>query len=65
VRYVPAPEWTQAAGAALAAALRARMGAVEVVLEQVAEVPRAANGKFRPVICALPTAERARLGGAS
>ncbi len=65
VRFVPAPEWTEAAGATLVAGMRARMGEVEVVLEQVAAVPRAANGKFRPVICNLSAAERERLEGAS
>jgi phenylacetate-CoA ligase len=65
VRYVPAPGWTEASGLSLVAGVRERMGAVEVVLERVAEVPRAANGKFRPVICALGAEERARVGAAS
>jgi hypothetical protein len=34
--------------------LRSHMGDVEVVLEQVKEVPRGANGKFRAVVCNLP-----------
>ena len=65
VRYVPAPEWTQAAGASLIAGMRERMGAVEVILEEVREVPRTANGKFRPVICNLSPEERMRVEGAS
>lgn len=65
VRYVPAPGWTPASGRTLVAGMRARMGEVEVVLEKVSEVPRAANGKFRPVICDLSAADLARLEGAS
>ncbi len=64
VRYVPAPEWTPEAGAALVEGVRARMGDIEVVLEEVREVPRAANGKFRLVVCDLSAAERARVGEA-
>ncbi len=61
VRYVPAPEWTTAAGISLIEGMQARMGEVEVILEQVEEMPRTANGKFRPVICNLPPEERALL----
>lgn len=50
VRYVPAPEYTSAAGRSIIERLQARMGAVEVILEEVNEVPRTANGKFRAVI---------------
>ena len=39
--------------------LRARMGKVEVTLEVVQQIPRASNGKFRPVICTVPARERA------
>lgn len=57
VRYVPAPEFNNAAARELIRRLQARMGAVEVVLEEVAELPRTANGKFRAVICQLPPEE--------
>jgi phenylacetate-CoA ligase len=65
VRYAPAPEFTAAWGEEIAARLRERMGAVEVVLESVQAVPRSANGKLQAVRCELEPAERARaLGGA-
>lgn len=56
VRFVPAPGYSSEAGHLLIRELRKRLGAVEVVLEEVAEVPRTANGKFRAVVCNLPTA---------
>jgi hypothetical protein len=34
------------------------MGSMEVILEEVPEVPRTANGKFRAVICNLSAAEK-------
>jgi phenylacetate-CoA ligase len=54
VRYVPAPDFTPEAGRSIIDRLQARMGMIEVILEQVDEVPREVNGKFRPVICNLP-----------
>ena len=39
--------------------LRQRMGGVRIVIEQVAEIPRTANGKVRAVICQLSPEERA------
>jgi phenylacetate-CoA ligase len=38
--------------------LRERMGNVRVIVDQVDEVPRTANGKLRAVICELSAAER-------
>jgi phenylacetate-CoA ligase len=38
--------------------LRDHLGAVEVVLERVDEVPRTAQGKFRAVMCRLTPQER-------
>lgn len=58
VRYVPAPEFGPASARSIITRLQARMGAVEVILEPVSEVPREANGKFRAVICRIPTEER-------
>jgi phenylacetate-CoA ligase len=60
IRYVPAPDYTPAAGESIREALRARMGPLEVVLEPVEEIPRGANGKFRTVLCEIPPAERPR-----
>jgi hypothetical protein len=37
------------------------MGAVDVLLEQVEEVPRMNNGKFRAVICNLPAEKKKSL----
>lgn len=53
VRYVPTAEYTPEAGRSIVERLQARMGAIEVVLEQVEELPRTSNGKFRAVICNL------------
>jgi phenylacetate-CoA ligase len=50
VRFVPAPGYTERDGKAVVSGLRERLGDVSVVLEQVAEIPRSANGKFRGVI---------------
>jgi hypothetical protein len=38
--------------------LQERMGAVEVLLERMDEIPRDHNGKFRSVICQLPAEEK-------
>jgi phenylacetate-CoA ligase len=64
VRYLPAPDYTPQAGRSIIARLQERMGPVEVVLEAVQEIPRGANGKFRAVICNLPSGERWRLKAA-
>ncbi len=58
VRYVPTPDFTPESGRSIVERLQARMGAVEVILERVEEVPRGANGKFRGVICNLPPEQR-------
>lgn len=60
VRYVPAPDFTPEAGHSIIERLQARMGPVEVVLKEVEEVPRTANGKFRAVVCNLPPEQRPR-----
>jgi phenylacetate-CoA ligase len=60
IRYVPAPEYTPAAGESIRESLRARMGPVAVELEPVERVPRGPNGKFRAVICEISEAERMR-----
>lgn len=54
VRYVPTPEFNNAAAQEIVRRLQARMGAVEVVFEELAEIPRTANGKFRVTLCQLP-----------
>jgi phenylacetate-CoA ligase len=62
VKYVPAPGFGPDHARELTEALRQRLGDLVITLEAVDEVPRTANGKFRAVICALSTAERARAG---
>jgi len=54
VRFVATEGFDEAAGRSIIERLRQRMGAIEVILERVEQVPRGANGKFRAVVCALP-----------
>ncbi|MFN2491865.1 MAG: phenylacetate--CoA ligase family protein [Pyrinomonadaceae bacterium] len=56
-RYVPAPEFTPESARSIVKAVKARMEGVEVILEPVAEIPRAANGKFWVQVCNVPAAE--------
>jgi len=58
VRYVPSSDFTSNAARLIVQQLQERMGAVAVVLEQINEVPRDGNGKFRSVICNLSQTER-------
>jgi len=58
IRYVPAPDFSPHNGQSIIGRLRARMGDVEVLLEEVQSLPRGANGKFRAVICNIPQDER-------
>lgn len=58
VNYVPAPNFTPAAGQSIVDGLRARMGNVRVVLNAVDQVPRGTNGKFRAVVCNFPEEQR-------
>src|SRR5207237_7768313 len=58
IRYVPVGAFTSAHGRSLIERLQARMGSVRVILEEVELIPRTRNGKFRAVICNLPSDER-------
>lgn len=58
VRYVPAAGFTVEHGRLLIERLQARMGPVEVILEEVDHVARTRNGKFRGVVCNLGRPER-------
>lgn len=59
IRYVPAPNFTPAAGQVIVERLRARVGTgVNIVLEEIAEVPPAPDGRFRSIVCVIPEAER-------
>ena len=61
VRYVPTADFTPATARSIVQRLQERLGTVEVLLEPVDEVPRERNGKFRAVVCNLPTEEREHL----
>lgn len=61
ILFVPTSDFTPDDGRTLINRLRARMGAVEVTLEKVHEIPRGASGKFRTVICNLSPEKRASL----
>jgi phenylacetate-CoA ligase len=64
VRVLVAPDagFDSRTAAEIAGRLRARLGEVEVVVVEVAQVARSANGKLRPVVCALTAEERAAAG---
>lgn len=53
VRYVPANGWTDETRRLIIDRIRARMGAVEVVMESLDAIPRGPSGKFRAVISEL------------
>jgi phenylacetate-CoA ligase len=61
VKYVPAPEFTRGTAAAIVEELQSQLGPVRVALEEVERVPRGANGKFRMIVCQLPSEVRKRL----
>jgi phenylacetate-CoA ligase len=63
VLYVPAADFTDDATRSISKRLKDRMGNINVVFQEVDEVPRGANGKFRSVICQLSQAERLFEGG--
>jgi phenylacetate-CoA ligase len=57
VRYVPAEGFSEADAHSIRSALQARMGTVQVILEEVGAIPRAGSGKFRAVVSKLDRAE--------
>jgi len=59
VRYVPGPGFTRHHARSLVMRLRDRMGPVEVTLEALDTIPRTQNGKFRAVVCNIPSRRRA------
>jgi phenylacetate-CoA ligase len=63
VRFVPASDFVPGALDSMTARLRARLGPVQVVTEQVDDIPRTSRGKFRSVVCEVPPelVERVRL----
>ena len=57
VRYVPADGFSSKAADSIKERLAARVGQAEIVLEPVSQIPRGPNGKFRAVICKVPSHE--------
>ncbi|MBN2474329.1 MAG: phenylacetate--CoA ligase family protein [Pirellulales bacterium] len=53
ILYVPARGFNATHRQAMIEHYRARMGEVQVILEEVPQVPRGANGKFQAVVCKL------------
>jgi len=62
IRYVPAINFTSDTAILMIQRLQERMGAVEVLLEKMDEIPRERNGKFRSTICLIPDQEKKCLG---
>ncbi len=58
VRCVAGPGYTAESKQQIVERLRSRMGEIQVVVEDVTEIPRTKNGKIRSVICNVPVAER-------
>lgn len=54
VRYVPDGGFSGETRQAITGQLQARMGPVKVEFEQLDQIPRGANGKFRAVVCRIP-----------
>lgn len=61
VRYVPAPGFSAEARQVIADRLQARLGEVQVSLEEMAQIPRTPGGKLRGIICNVEPAAVARL----
>jgi phenylacetate-CoA ligase len=61
VRYVPADGFGNADALSIIAGLRARMGNVDVIMEEVEAIPRTAGGKFRAVVSKVARSELQRV----
>jgi hypothetical protein len=61
VLYVPAPDFVPGAEAGIAEQLRLRMGPVRVLFEQIEQIPRERNGKFRAVVNRVSSDELAQV----
>lgn len=64
VRFVASDGFKAEFKDVLAERLRERMGTIDITFEQVAEIPRSSNGKFRAVISRLSVEEREEVGSA-
>jgi len=58
LRYVPSPGFTPRVVEELRERLHERLGPMEVIFEQVEQVPRGAFGKFRAVVSHLAFQEQ-------
>lgn len=58
VRYVPSENFSQQTLIILRERLVERMGPIEIVFDEVDQVPRTSRGKFRAVICKIPNDQR-------
>jgi phenylacetate-CoA ligase len=65
VRLVPTARFSQADADLIRNRLYQRMGKLEILFETVDVIPRGPNGKFRAVICQLPSRQRSALAAAS
>ena len=65
VKYVPAEKFNQLDAKDLTNRIQERMGDVQVILEEVAQVPRTERGKFRAVICNLSEEEKSKVSAQS
>lgn len=61
VLYIPDEGFKAGVLETLTAKIRSRMGAVTVVYEKVAQIPRSSRGKFKAVVCNLSDAEKAKV----
>jgi len=62
---VPEEGFDDEAARSITERLQDRMGAIEVVLEAVGEIPRTSGGKFRAVVCQIPPEQLAELRGSA
>ncbi|PYJ85735.1 MAG: hypothetical protein DME22_08005, partial [Verrucomicrobia bacterium] len=60
IKVVPTPTYCKATRNQLIDALRQRVGAMEIQVECVEQIPRGANGKFRAVLSCMTPAGRPR-----
>ena len=60
---IPGPEFRAEHKETLANALLERVGEMEILVEEVQEIPRSANGKFRAVVSKVSQAEQQRDNG--
>jgi len=64
VRLVGAEGFGPSTAQTIAERLKARMGAIDVTIDEVTEIPRGPNGKFRAVVCEV-SPDEAAAGGAA